>query len=77
MEDSETHLRTDMSPCHHMKLNHHLVLGHPHSSPGHNCGIMNSAVQYSWQSSSCTKRLGYICYSKKEVPVLPTEGKEK
>ncbi|XP_019121793.1 macrophage mannose receptor 1 [Larimichthys crocea] len=48
--------------------------GHPHSSPGHNCGIMNSAVQYSWQSSSCTKRLGYICYSKKEVPVLPTEA---
>ncbi|KAG8014277.1 Macrophage mannose receptor 1, partial [Nibea albiflora] len=48
--------------------------GHPASSPGHNCGIMSGAVQYSWQSSTCSKKLGYICYSKKELPGLPTEA---
>ncbi|XP_038573590.1 macrophage mannose receptor 1-like [Micropterus salmoides] len=46
--------------------------GHPLSSPGHNCAIVDGAVQYSWQSSTCTKKLGYICYSEGAV-APPTE----
>ncbi|XP_053186720.1 macrophage mannose receptor 1-like [Scomber japonicus] len=38
--------------------------GHPLSSPGQLCGIANGEVMYSWQSSLCNKKLGYICYSK-------------
>uniref|UniRef100_A0AAZ1WYV4 Mannose receptor, C type 1b n=1 Tax=Oreochromis aureus TaxID=47969 RepID=A0AAZ1WYV4_OREAU len=37
--------------------------GHPVSNPGYKCGIIDGAVQYSWQSSKCNKKLGYICYS--------------
>ncbi|XP_028448497.1 macrophage mannose receptor 1-like [Perca flavescens] len=49
--------------------------GHPLSNPGHDCVIVDGAVQYAWQSSSCTKKLGYICYS--EGPVAPpTEAVE-
>ncbi|KAM8728446.1 macrophage mannose receptor 1-like [Acanthopagrus schlegelii] len=46
--------------------------GHPVADLGNNCGILNGAVQYSWQSSKCTKRLGYICYSVR--PVAPPTG---
>ncbi|XP_034558610.1 macrophage mannose receptor 1-like [Notolabrus celidotus] len=38
--------------------------GHPLPDPGHNCALVDPAVQYVWQSSSCSKKLGYICYSK-------------
>ncbi len=65
-----------MSLCHHVKFNRHLVLGHPLSNPGHSCAVADSSVQYSWQSSACTKKLGYICYSE-GVVARPTEGKEK
>lgn len=55
---------------------HHCTLGHPVSNPGYKCGIIDGAVQYSWQSSKCNKKLGYICYS--EGPLAaPTEGIEK
>ncbi|XP_038573591.1 macrophage mannose receptor 1-like [Micropterus salmoides] len=37
--------------------------GHPLPNPGYNCAIFDPAVQYSWQSSPCSKKLGYICYS--------------
>ncbi|KAM3850435.1 macrophage mannose receptor 1-like [Diretmus argenteus] len=36
--------------------------GHPLPDPGHNCGIVDSRAQYDWQSSTCSKKLGYICY---------------
>ncbi|XP_035526281.1 macrophage mannose receptor 1-like [Morone saxatilis] len=49
--------------------------GHPSSGLGHNCAIVNSAVDYSWQSSTCTKRLGYICYSEGGV-APPTQAVE-
>uniref|UniRef100_A0AAQ6IHY3 Mannose receptor, C type 1b n=1 Tax=Anabas testudineus TaxID=64144 RepID=A0AAQ6IHY3_ANATE len=45
--------------------------GHPLPNPGHSCAIVDGAVQYSWQSSQCTKKLGYICYS--EGAVAPAE----
>uniref|UniRef100_A0A3Q3W752 Mannose receptor, C type 1b n=1 Tax=Mola mola TaxID=94237 RepID=A0A3Q3W752_MOLML len=50
--------------------------GHPLPDPGQNCALLNGAVQYSWQSSTCTKKLGYICYSETTV-ARPTQGKEK
>uniref|UniRef100_A0A8D0CPC0 Mannose receptor, C type 1b n=1 Tax=Sander lucioperca TaxID=283035 RepID=A0A8D0CPC0_SANLU len=45
--------------------------GHPLPDPGQNCATVDPAVQYSWQSSTCSKKLGYICYSK-AAEVLPT-----
>ncbi|KAF1383673.1 hypothetical protein PFLUV_G00134290 [Perca fluviatilis] len=51
------------------------ITGHPLPNPGHDCTIVDGAVQYAWQSSSCTKKLGYICYS--EGPgAPPTEAVE-
>ncbi|XP_067462383.1 macrophage mannose receptor 1-like [Thunnus thynnus] len=47
--------------------------GNPLPSPGHSCAIANGDVQYSWQSSPCSKKLGYICYSK-GVMARPTEA---
>ncbi|XP_060901039.1 macrophage mannose receptor 1-like [Labrus mixtus] len=38
--------------------------GHPLPDPGHNCAMVDPAVRYSWQSFPCSKKLGYICYSK-------------
>ncbi|XP_035764283.1 macrophage mannose receptor 1-like [Neolamprologus brichardi] len=49
--------------------------GHPVSNPGYKCGIIDGAVQYSWQSLKCNKKLGYICYSEGPLPA-PTEGAE-
>ncbi|XP_071348972.1 macrophage mannose receptor 1-like [Trachinotus anak] len=49
--------------------------GHPLPNPGQNCAIVDGAVQYSWQSSTCTKKLGYICYSDGAV-APPTEAVE-
>ncbi|XP_039873788.1 macrophage mannose receptor 1-like isoform X1 [Simochromis diagramma] len=49
--------------------------GHPVSNPGYKCGIIDGTVQFSWQSSKCNKKLGYICYS--EGPLdAPTEAPE-
>ncbi|XP_063741471.1 macrophage mannose receptor 1-like isoform X2 [Eleginops maclovinus] len=47
--------------------------GHPLSDPGHICAIADPAVQYSWQSSLCSMKIGYICYSKAAEP-LPTNA---
>ncbi|XP_047444532.1 macrophage mannose receptor 1-like [Mugil cephalus] len=49
--------------------------GHPLSNPGDNCGVIDGEVQYSWQSSKCDKKLGYICYSE-GVLAPPTEAAE-
>ncbi|XP_028283775.1 macrophage mannose receptor 1-like [Parambassis ranga] len=49
--------------------------GHPLSSPGHSCGILDGAVEFSWQSSKCNKKLGYICKSKNNL-AHPTEAPE-
>ncbi|MEQ2266141.1 hypothetical protein XENORESO_019167, partial [Xenotaenia resolanae] len=47
--------------------------GHPLSNPGYSCGMMDGVLRYSWQSSKCNKKLGYICYSQ-AVLASPTEG---
>ncbi|XP_022613990.1 macrophage mannose receptor 1-like isoform X1 [Seriola dumerili] len=49
--------------------------GHPLPNPGQNCAIIDGAVQYSWQSSSCTRKLGYICNSDGTL-APPTEAVE-
>ncbi|MEQ2230674.1 hypothetical protein ILYODFUR_031887, partial [Ilyodon furcidens] len=45
--------------------------GHPLPNPGHNCALLDTAGQFSWQSSSCTKKLGYICYKGGTLPAPP------
>lgn len=35
--------------------------GHPSSQPGDNCATLNAAKASKWESSSCEKKLGYIC----------------
>ncbi|XP_068427308.1 macrophage mannose receptor 1-like [Clinocottus analis] len=47
--------------------------GHPLPNPGHNCAIVDPAVQYSWQSLPCSKKLGYICYSE-AAEILPAQA---
>ncbi|XP_041804377.1 macrophage mannose receptor 1-like [Chelmon rostratus] len=49
--------------------------GHPLRNPGHNCATFDPAVQYSWRSLPCSKKLGYICYSK-AAEELPTQAVE-
>lgn len=51
-------------------------VGYPLLNPGHYCAIMNGAVMYAWQSSTCTKKLGYICYVE-GVTSHPTDGRWK
>ncbi|XP_042285556.1 macrophage mannose receptor 1-like isoform X1 [Thunnus maccoyii] len=45
--------------------------GNPLPNPGHNCALLDSAGQYSWISSSCAKKLGYICYKDGALPPPP------
>lgn len=48
--------------------------GHPLPDPGQSCVLMDSEVQSYWQSSLCSKKLGYICQRHKpEPPVTPVE----
>ncbi|KAM4534133.1 macrophage mannose receptor 1-like isoform 1-T3 [Odontesthes bonariensis] len=35
--------------------------GHPSSEPGLTCATLNAAKASKWESSTCTKKLGYIC----------------
>ncbi|XP_071402106.1 macrophage mannose receptor 1-like [Centroberyx affinis] len=47
--------------------------GHPLPDPGQNCAVVDSSVQYYWQSSSCSKKLGYICYKGAVPPPVQVE----
>ncbi|XP_049454404.1 macrophage mannose receptor 1-like [Epinephelus fuscoguttatus] len=47
--------------------------GHPLPTTGQNCAIVDADVQYSWQSSLCSKKLGYICYSEATKVVPPQD----
>uniref|UniRef100_A0A665X444 Macrophage mannose receptor 1-like n=1 Tax=Echeneis naucrates TaxID=173247 RepID=A0A665X444_ECHNA len=42
--------------------------GNPLPNPGHNCAFLESAGQYTWESSSCAKKMGYICYNEGVPP---------
>ncbi|MEQ2265277.1 hypothetical protein XENORESO_004745, partial [Xenotaenia resolanae] len=58
---------TDGKPFRYLKWD----AGHPLPNPGHNCALLDTAGQFSWQSSSCTKKLGYICYKGGTLPAPP------
>ncbi|KAK2822607.1 hypothetical protein Q5P01_022672 [Channa striata] len=45
--------------------------GNPLPNPGHNCAFLNSAGQHTWESSTCNKKLGYICYKDGAPPTPP------
>ncbi|XP_023259418.1 macrophage mannose receptor 1-like [Seriola lalandi dorsalis] len=45
--------------------------GNPLPNPGHNCAFLDSAGQHTWQSSSCVKKMGYICYNDGTPPAPP------
>ncbi|XP_041658579.1 macrophage mannose receptor 1-like [Cheilinus undulatus] len=45
--------------------------GNPLPNPGHNCAFVDSAAEHTWQSSSCVKKLGYICYKDGRAPSPP------
>uniref|UniRef100_A0A3Q3W748 Uncharacterized protein n=1 Tax=Mola mola TaxID=94237 RepID=A0A3Q3W748_MOLML len=46
--------------------------GNPLPNPGHNCAFLDSAGQHTWQTLSCSKKLGYICY-KDGIPPTPPQ----
>lgn len=52
-----------------------VVLGYPLGNPGHNCVMVDPAVQYFWQNALCSKKLGYICYVNADEERLLTQGK--
>ncbi|XP_034038866.1 macrophage mannose receptor 1-like [Thalassophryne amazonica] len=61
---------TDGKPYRYLRWNS----GNPLPNPGHNCALLDSSVQYTWQSSSCAKKLGYICYKDgAPPPQIPVE----
>ncbi|XP_068459604.1 macrophage mannose receptor 1-like isoform X2 [Clinocottus analis] len=45
--------------------------GSPTRNPGHNCAFLDSAGEQTWQSSSCVKKQGYICYKDGAPPSPP------
>lgn len=49
--------------------------GHPSSEPGLNCATINAAKASKWESSTCTKKLGYICRkgNSTSLPPPPTQ----
>ncbi|XP_012711245.2 macrophage mannose receptor 1 isoform X1 [Fundulus heteroclitus] len=62
---------TDGKPVRYLKWD----AGHPLPNPGHNCALLDTAGQFLWQSSSCTKKQGYVCY-KGGAPAAPPQIEE-
>nr|XP_046265197.1 macrophage mannose receptor 1-like [Scatophagus argus] len=58
---------SDVKPLRYLRW----ATGNPLPNPGHNCAFLDSAGQYTWQSSSCSKKLGYICYKDGAPPTPP------
>ncbi|CAB1318010.1 unnamed protein product, partial [Coregonus sp. 'balchen'] len=48
---------------------------HPLPDPGQICGLVNLAQQSYWQSSLCSKSLGYVC--QKDPPTAPVRLSER
>ncbi|XP_056149770.1 macrophage mannose receptor 1b [Lampris incognitus] len=44
--------------------------GHPLPDPGSNCAVADSQQGLYWQSSPCSKKLGYICYREGALPPI-------
>ncbi|XP_068437743.1 macrophage mannose receptor 1 [Clinocottus analis] len=47
--------------------------GHPSSEPGLTCATVNAAKASKWESSACSKKLGYICRkgNSTSLPLIP------
>ncbi|XP_030611904.1 macrophage mannose receptor 1 [Archocentrus centrarchus] len=50
--------------------------GHPSSDPGLNCATLNAAKASKWESSTCTKKLGYICRKGNSTSLPPPPIKQ-
>ncbi|XP_035511844.1 macrophage mannose receptor 1 [Morone saxatilis] len=50
--------------------------GHPSSEPGLNCATLNAGKASKWESSACTKKLGYICRKGNSTSLPPPPNKD-
>ncbi|XP_069552423.1 macrophage mannose receptor 1 [Brachyistius frenatus] len=50
--------------------------GHPSSEPGLTCATLNAGKASKWESSACTKKLGYICRKGNLTGLPPPPSKE-
>ncbi|XP_034558609.1 macrophage mannose receptor 1-like isoform X3 [Notolabrus celidotus] len=62
---------SDAKPFRYLRWN----TGNPLPNPGSNCAFLDSAAQHTWQSSSCVKKIGYICYKDGTAP-SPTQTEQ-
>ncbi|KAI4806365.1 hypothetical protein KUCAC02_017193 [Chaenocephalus aceratus] len=51
--------------------------GHPSSEPGLTCATLNAAKASKWESSACTKKLGYICRKGNSISLPPPPVKNQ
>ncbi|KAM7390313.1 hypothetical protein PAMA_008472 [Pampus argenteus] len=51
--------------------------GHPASQPGLNCATINAAKASKWESSTCTKKLGYICRKENSKSLPPPPNNDQ
>ncbi|XP_068604963.1 macrophage mannose receptor 1b [Brachionichthys hirsutus] len=58
---------SDLKPFRYLRW----TAGHPLPNPGHNCAFLDTSGEHLWQSLSCTKKLGYICYKDGAPPAPP------
>lgn len=54
----------------------YLLTGNPLPDPGHNCAFLDTAGEHTWQSSPCSRKLGYICHKDGTSPA-PPQSKRK
>ncbi|XP_029954996.1 macrophage mannose receptor 1-like [Salarias fasciatus] len=50
--------------------------GHPSSEPGHSCATLNPAKASKWETSACSKKLGFICRRGNSTSLPPPPSKE-
>lgn len=51
--------------------------GHPSSEPGLNCATLNAGKASKWESSACSKKLGYICRKGNSTSLPPPPNKDQ
>ncbi|KAM3593597.1 uncharacterized protein V6R79_016732 [Siganus canaliculatus] len=51
--------------------------GHPSTEPGLTCGTLNAGKASKWESSSCSKKLGYICRRGNSTSLPPPPSKDQ
>uniref|UniRef100_A0AAQ4RAS3 Mannose receptor, C type 1b n=1 Tax=Gasterosteus aculeatus aculeatus TaxID=481459 RepID=A0AAQ4RAS3_GASAC len=58
---------SDRKPFRYLRWN----IGNPAPNPGHSCAFLESAGEQTWQSQSCGKKQGYVCYKDGAPPSPP------